>query len=90
MATGKTMAMGRTRATDRSFVEQKITRRARPTTRRREELPRLVLMTGLVMLAVVPSSTLIWVLAVLMVLVGLAAPMPSPETSDLKRTGEGT
>jgi MFS transporter, DHA2 family, methylenomycin A resistance protein len=39
----------------------------------------LVLMTaGLVVLAVVPSSTPVWVLAVLMVLVGLAGPLVMP------------
>jgi MFS transporter, DHA2 family, methylenomycin A resistance protein len=38
----------------------------------------LLMATGLVSLAVLASSTLVWVLAVLMVLVGLAGPLISP------------
>ena len=38
----------------------------------------LLMATGLVSLAVLPSSTSVWVLALLMVLVGLAGPLISP------------
>lgn len=47
----------------------------------------VLMMAGLLILALVPSSTPVWALAVLMVLVGLAGPLVSPPVIAAQHTG---